>query len=197
MPPLLFQSLELIGHGRPRSVPGRGSPSGFPVRSERRQSPRVGPSIARFAAIPPQKLPLKSRPEMGPPEMGFHRKRWGDRSLIFLAERSGLPVRLERHCRHAEIRAGWPQPGSLPRWRRRHCGVSVVTAPGAVTTKKDPKMSHGKTPRKTEAARAKSRANGPARRRTVPQGSTPVAGPSRRPPSPCSDSQRGQRSPPS
>ena len=23
-------------------------------------------------------------------------------------------MRLERHCRHAEIRAGWPQPGSCP-----------------------------------------------------------------------------------
>jgi Protein of unknown function (DUF3489) len=33
-------------------------------------------------------------------------------------------------------------------------------------------MSHGKTPRKTEAVRAKSRANGPARLRTVPPGST-------------------------
>jgi len=33
-------------------------------------------------------------------------------------------------------------------------------------------MSHGKTPRKTEIARAKSRANGPARPRTIPPGST-------------------------
>jgi hypothetical protein len=33
-------------------------------------------------------------------------------------------------------------------------------------------MSHSKTPRKTEVARAKSRANGPARPRTVPPGST-------------------------
>jgi Protein of unknown function (DUF3489) len=33
-------------------------------------------------------------------------------------------------------------------------------------------MSHSKTPRKTEFSRAKSRANGPARPRTVPPGST-------------------------
>jgi Protein of unknown function (DUF3489) len=33
-------------------------------------------------------------------------------------------------------------------------------------------MSHGKTPRKTEVVRAKSRANGPARPATVPPGST-------------------------
>jgi Protein of unknown function (DUF3489) len=33
-------------------------------------------------------------------------------------------------------------------------------------------MSHGKTPRKTEGARAKSRANGPTRPRTVPSDST-------------------------
>jgi hypothetical protein len=32
-------------------------------------------------------------------------KRWGDRRLIFIAERSGLLRRLERHCRRAEIRA--------------------------------------------------------------------------------------------
>src|ERR1700724_3629340 len=41
-------------------------------------------------------------------------KRWGDWRLIFIAERSGLPRRLERHCRRAEIRAGWPHPGSCP-----------------------------------------------------------------------------------
>src|ERR1700704_6187798 len=55
-------------------------------------------------------------------------KRWGDWRLIFIAERSGLLRRLERHCRRAEIRAGWPHPGSCPagdgataglrRWRR-------------------------------------------------------------------------------
>ena len=33
-------------------------------------------------------------------------------------------------------------------------------------------MSHSKTPRKTEFSRAKSRANGPVRPRTVPPGST-------------------------
>jgi hypothetical protein len=35
-------------------------------------------------------------------------KRWGDWHLIFIAERSGLFLRMECHCRHAEIRAGWP-----------------------------------------------------------------------------------------
>src|SRR5664279_2787721 len=62
--------------------------------------------------------------------------------------------------------------GILPRWQCRHCGASVVTAPGAVPTEKDPQMSQSKTSRKTEVARAKSRANGPARPRTVPPGST-------------------------
>src|ERR1019366_1426820 len=76
------------------------------VRLLRRKAPRF-----RWNSTS-QKSPLKSRPEMGPPKMGFDRKRWGDRSLIFLAERSGLPVRLERHCRHAEIRAGWPTQGT-------------------------------------------------------------------------------------
>ena len=52
------------------------------------------------------------------------------------------------------------------------CGASVVTAPGAVATEKDLKMSHGKTPRTTEVARAESRANGSARPATVPPGST-------------------------
>jgi hypothetical protein len=35
-------------------------------------------------------------------------KRWGDWRLIFIAEGSGLLRRLERHSRHAEIRAGRP-----------------------------------------------------------------------------------------
>ena len=78
--------------------------------------------------------------------------------------------RLERHCRRAEIR---PAPsGILPRWRCRHCGASVVTAPGAVATEKDPKMSEGKIPTKTKFARAKSRANRPAKPGNVPLGST-------------------------
>jgi hypothetical protein len=38
----------------------------------------------------------------------------GDWRLIFIAERSGLLRRLERHCRRAEIRAGWAHPGSCP-----------------------------------------------------------------------------------
>src|SRR2546421_9418477 len=31
--------------------------------------------------------------------------------------------------------------GILPRWRCCHCGASVVTAPGAVATEKDPQLS--------------------------------------------------------
>jgi hypothetical protein len=38
------------------------------------------------------------------------RQMLGDRPSIFIAERSGLQRRRERHCRHAEIRAGWPYP---------------------------------------------------------------------------------------
>jgi hypothetical protein len=38
---------------------------------------------------------------------GPNRKGWSDWPLIFLAERSGLPL-LERHCRHAEMRAVGP-----------------------------------------------------------------------------------------
>src|ERR1700687_5735231 len=49
--------------------------------------------------------------------------------------------------------------GILPRWRCRHCGASVVTAPGAVATEKAPPMSHGNIPTNTEIARAERRAN--------------------------------------
>jgi hypothetical protein len=90
-------------------------------------------------------------------------KRWGDWRLIFIAKRSGLLRRLECHCRRAEIRAGWAPSGILPRWRWCHCGASVVTAPGAVATEKDPPMSHSKIPTKTKFARAKSRAKRPAK----------------------------------
>ncbi len=52
-------------------------------------------------------------------------------------------------------------------------------------------MSLGKTPRKTEVARAESRANRPAKPGNVPPGSTRGRRPSRRPSSPCSDSPKG------
>src|SRR2546430_16513481 len=47
-------------------------------------------------------------------------------------------------------------------------GASVVTAPDAVATEKDPQMSHGNIHRKTEVARAKSRAKRPAKPSTIP-----------------------------
>src|SRR5450631_3501615 len=62
--------------------------------------------------------------------------------------------------------------GILPRWQCRHCGASVVTAPDAVATEKDPKMSHSKIPTKTEVARAKNGAKSPAKPGTAPSGST-------------------------
>ena len=62
--------------------------------------------------------------------------------------------------------------GILPRWRCCRCGASAVTAPGAVATEKDPQMSHSKIPTKTKFARAKSRANRPAKPSNIPLGST-------------------------
>src|SRR5580700_590192 len=57
----------------------------------------------------PPRLDCLARPErfelLNPETRG---KRWGNWRLIFTAERSGLLRRLECHCRHAEIRAGWP-----------------------------------------------------------------------------------------
>ena len=62
--------------------------------------------------------------------------------------------------------------GILPRWQCRHCGASVVTAPDAVATEKDPKMSHSKIPTKTEVARAKNGAKSPGKPGIVPSDST-------------------------
>jgi hypothetical protein len=59
--------------------------------------------------------------------------------------------------------------GILPRWRCRHFGASVVTAPGAAATEKDPQMSHGKTPTKTEVARAKAARKGLRSLETFPR----------------------------
>jgi Protein of unknown function (DUF3489) len=70
-----------------------------------------------------------------------------------------------------EIRAGG-LIRILPRWRWCRCGASVVTAPGAVATEKDPQMSHSKIPPKTKFARAKSRANRPAKPGNTPLRST-------------------------
>ena len=54
---------------------------------------------------------------------------------ILIAERTGLPLRMERHCRHAD--RDRLVPIWIPaRWRNRHCGVSVVTAQGAVATER-------------------------------------------------------------
>ncbi|MGB8901044.1 MAG: DUF3489 domain-containing protein, partial [Methylocella sp.] len=60
----------------------------------------------------------------------------------------------------------------LPRWRWCHCGASVVTAPGAVATEKDPQMSHTKIPTKTKFAPAKRRAKRPAKPSNIPLDST-------------------------
>jgi hypothetical protein len=62
--------------------------------------------------------------------------------------------------------------GILPRWRCRHCGASVVTAPGAVPTERDPQMSLSKTPTNTKLARAKSGANRAAKPGNIPAAST-------------------------
>ncbi len=51
-----------------------------------------------------------------------------------------------------------------PRWRRRHCGASVVTAPDAVATERGPKMSQSTPSKKAKLARPKSDAKGPAKR---------------------------------
>src|SRR5580692_2396272 len=62
--------------------------------------------------------------------------------------------------------------GILPCWRWCHCGASVVTAPDAVATEKDPLMSNSKIPTKTKLVRAKSRTKRPAKPGTIPSGST-------------------------
>jgi hypothetical protein len=45
--------------------------------------------------------------------------------------------------------------GILPRRRWCRCGASVVMAPGAFATERDPQMSLSKTSTKTKLARAK------------------------------------------
>jgi hypothetical protein len=67
---------------------------------------------------------------------------------------------MERQCRRADN--GLLGPIRIPpRWPCRHCGASVVTAPDAATTERDPKMSHSNS--KTKPTRAKSRVKPPAK----------------------------------
>ena len=67
----------------------------------------------RLPGRPERIRTLESRDAVGHWQR-LDRKQWGDWRLIFIAERSGLLRRLERHCRRAEIRADWPHPGSCP-----------------------------------------------------------------------------------
>src|ERR1700730_7429648 len=107
---------------------------------------------------------IRPHPEMTPPRLDClarterfellnpetRGKRWGEWRLIFIAERSGLPRRRECHCRRAEVKAGWPDPGSCPagdgataglrRWRRL-----VPSQP-----KKDPKNVAQQNPDKDQ-----------------------------------------------
>src|SRR5690242_16908458 len=69
---------------------------------------------------------------------------------VFVAERTGLPQRLERQCGRAD-KGCLALVGSPARWRRRHCGASVVTAL-MPSLPKDLKMSHSKTSNQTKPA---------------------------------------------
>src|SRR5580700_3694180 len=84
----------------------------------------------RLPGCPERIRTLESRDAAGHWQR-LDRKQWGDWRLIFIAERSGLPRRRERHCRRAEIRADWPYSDPAP-LAMVHRGASVVTAPGAV-----------------------------------------------------------------
>src|ERR1700730_12329621 len=74
-----------------------------------------------MSAILPQGEIKARRPDCLAAQRGFELlnpetrgKRRGDWRLIFIAERSGLLRRRERHCRRAEIRADWPYSDPAP-----------------------------------------------------------------------------------
>ncbi len=127
---------------------------------------------------------IRPHPEMTPPRLDClarterfellnpetRGKRWANG--VSFSSQKGVDFRGEESVTVAvEIRAGGPIR-DLPRWRWCRCGASVVTAPGAVATEKDLKMSHGKIPTTAKIARAKSRAKRPANPRNIPSGST-------------------------
>ena len=103
----------------------------------------------------------KTRPQtVGRLALNFHRrKEWT----------SG---RLERHCHHAEIRAGWAPSGILPRWRCRHCGVSVVTVPGAVATERIHKCRTAKPSQRPRLRAPRATRKRPAKPGSVASGLT-------------------------
>src|SRR5580704_12151831 len=72
-------------------------------------------AIRPHPEVTPPRLDCLARTErfelLNPEKRG---KRWGDWRLIFIAERSGLLRRRERHCRRAEIRADWPYSDPAP-----------------------------------------------------------------------------------
>src|SRR3984893_3534345 len=68
-------------------------------------APRNNTPETRLPGCPERIRTLESRDAAGPWQR-LDRKQWGDWRLIFIAERSGLQRRLERHCRRAEIWAG-------------------------------------------------------------------------------------------
>src|ERR1700730_14056629 len=104
-----------------------------------------------MSAIPPNREILPPRPDCLAAQRGFEllnpetRAAFG-KGLTANARRLALNFQRRKEwtsgaigaslC-HAEIRAG---PIRDPaRWRRCHCGASVVMAPGAVATETDPK----------------------------------------------------------
>ena len=81
-------------------------------------------------------------------------------------------MRLERHCRRAEIRAGWPHPGSCPAGDGATAGLRWWRRLVPLQPKRILKCRTAKSPQKVKFARAKSRANRPAKPSNIPSGST-------------------------
>jgi hypothetical protein len=100
----------------------RPAPETYPARAEipKITGQRLGSaSVTRGNVVGSHTLAerirtLESRDARPVPGRALTANGWGDWRLIFIAERSGLPRRLERHCRHAGIRADWLHPGSCP-----------------------------------------------------------------------------------
>src|SRR6202023_279073 len=151
---------------------------------------------------------IRLHPEMTPPRLDClarterfellnperRGKRWG-LALNFHRRKEWTSAAIGASLSPCRDKGRLAPSGILPRRRWCHCGASVVTALVPLQPKRIRKCRTAKPPERPSLRTPRAARTYLRSLRTFPR-VRPAAGPSRRPSLPCSDSPRGQRSPP-